>query len=63
MEKNSKLGIIGNIRRLIKLAGPDPYVNNIIGWNDDKELNRDNTIAEIVTLLDNFNISELETME
>ena len=63
VEKNSKLGIIGNIRRLIKLAGPDPYVNNIIGWNDDKELNRDNTIAEIVTLLDNFNISELETME
>ena len=61
--KHEKLQIIGVIRSLIKDAGPDPVLNNTIGWDDAKELNRANTINEILLLLDNFDLSLLESSD
>ena len=36
--KTVKLNEIGQIRNLIKLAGPDPILNHIIGWDERKDL-------------------------
>ena len=48
---------MGRIRTLIKMAGPDPVLNNTLDWNEQKDLNRDNTIAEISMLIDDFDRS------
>ena len=57
------LSNVGRIRTLIRLAGPDPVLNNILDWNEHKDLHRDNLLAEISMLVDDFNLEELELRE
>ena len=57
------LSTLGRIRTLIKIAGPDLVLNNTLDWNEQKDLNRDNTIAEISMLIDDFDLDELELRE
>ena len=57
------LSTVGRIQTLIKMAGPDPVLNNTLDWNEQKDLNKDNTIAEISMLIDDFDLDELELRE
>ena len=61
--KTLKLNEIGQIRNLIKLAGPDPILNHIIGWDERKDLIRANNIADIAARLDEFDLDELEALD
>ena len=61
--KKAKLAEIGRIRNLVKTAGPDLLINNVVGWDDSKDLIRANIIAEISQRLEDINIDELESME
>ena len=61
--KKAKLAEIGRIRNLVKAAGPDPLLNNVVGWDDSKDLIRANIIADISQRLEDINIDELESME
>ena len=61
--KKAKLAEIGRIRNLVKTAGPDLLINNVVGWDDSKDLIRANIIADISQRLEDINIDELESME
>ena len=61
--KTVKLNEIGQIRNLIKFAGPDPNLNHIIGWDEHKGLIRVNNIADIAFRLDEFDLEELEALD
>ena len=63
LDRTEKLHIIGQIRSLIKEAGPDPVLNNIIGWNEAKELNRVALIDKILILLSDFDLELIENAD
>ena len=62
-EKIERLNVIGEIRNLIKTAGPDPILNCIVGWDEAKDLIRANNIAELTMMLDDIDISTLESLD